>query len=226
MRRLWVSFSAFAVGAIFSCTGCSSSAGETAAGSGGTGGGPSNAGMAGSTKNLYVDQLRVSAPDEGCLPRGLTVGKTGGPDEGRAACYLGEVRFTTCDCQKPGRAPLSPQLLDLFKSKAQSSQICGAQSGVDCAAACGCEIVQLPGTSRDTTSPLYACQNDVTPPTGFDGFCLIDTDHVDGTTPAPIGNPAIVANCSANAHRRLRFVGQGLPASDAATFIACEGAHL
>jgi hypothetical protein len=156
----------------------------------------------------------------------LPFGKAGGADEGRAACYIAELRFTSCDCQKPGHAPLSPQLLDLFKRQAELAQTCGAQSGADCAAACGCEVLQLPGTSRDAASDLYACQNDVTPPAGLDGFCLIDTDHLEGTSPAPIGNAAIVANCSASSHRRLRFLGQSLPASDASTFIACEGAHL
>ena len=137
-----------------------------------------------------------------------------------------DLNRETCDCQKPGRAPLSPQLLDLFKRKAQESQTCGAQSGADCAAACGCAVVQLPGTSRDATSELYACQNDVTLPPGLDGFCLIDTDHLEGTTPAPLGNAAIVADCSASSHRRLRFLGQSLPASGASTFIACESSHL
>jgi hypothetical protein len=182
--------------------------------------------MAGSVQNLYVDQLRVSAPDAGCLPRPLPFGKVGGTEEGRATCYVGELRFTTCDCQKPGHAPLSPQLLDLFKNKAELSQTCGASSGVDCAAACGCEVVQLPGTSRDASSELYACQNDLTLPTDLDGFCLIDADHVEGTTPAPIGNAEIVASCPTNSRRRLRFLGQSLPARDATSFVACAGASL
>jgi hypothetical protein len=136
-------------------------------------------------------------------------------------CTIGELHFGACDCEQPGRVTLAGALLTAFQRHAEQSQVCGAASGLDCAAACGCELTQLPGTAVDSASELYACQNVVAPSAELAGYCVIDQHHMDENGPAPIGNAAIVASCPADSHRRIRFVGQGVPASDAATFIAC-----
>jgi hypothetical protein len=179
-----------------------------------------SAGGGGSPANVYVDELRTNIVGA-CLPRDLPFGATGGPNEGRVACTIGELHFGACDCEQPGRAALAGELLTAFKRHAEQSQLCGAASGVDCAAACGCELIQLPGTAVDTASELYACQNDVTPPAELAGYCVIDQEHMDENGPAPIGNAEIVANCPADSQRRIVFVGAGVPSTDAATFIAC-----
>jgi len=160
------------------------------------------------------------------LPRELPFGATGSPNEGRVACTIAELHFDACDCEQPGRAALSADLLVAFSSYAEQSQSCGGASGLDCAAACGCELIQLPGTAADASSELYACQNDVTPPEDLAGFCVIDQEHRGASGPAPIGNPEIVANCPANTHRRIRFVGQDLLSTDAAVFITCTGSSI
>ena len=187
-----------------------------------SGGAAENGGAAGASTNLYVDQLRTNVAGA-CLPIELPFGATGGPNEGRVACTIGELHFDACDCEQPGRAPLSAEVLTAFVGYAEQSQTCGGASGVDCAAACGCELVQPPGTAVDTSSDLYACLNDVTPPVDVAGFCVIDQERMVAGAPAPIGNPELVADCPSTSQRRIRFVGEGLPPTDAAVFIACSG---
>jgi hypothetical protein len=101
---------------------------------------------------------------------------------------------------------------------------CGGDSGASCDTFCGCEIEQTPGVATDHGSDLYACQNEVTAAASVDGFCVIDQGRTDESgAPAPLGNPAIVADCPANEKRLLRFVGAGWPATGAMAFIGCTG---
>jgi hypothetical protein len=178
------------------------------------------AGDGGSVANVYIDLLRTNVVDA-CFPRELPFGATGSPNEGRVACTIGELHFGACDCEQPGRAPLAGALLTAFKGSAEQMQACGVGTNVDCAAACGCELIQLSGTAVDAASDLYACQNDVTPPADLAGYCVIDQEHMDENGPAPIGNAEIVANCPRDWHRRVRFVGPGVPSTDGYTYIAC-----
>jgi len=207
-----------------SVTGGSTAGGSTAQ----SGGAPGGIGSGGTLGNVYIDEIRVAIGGGPlCLPRPLSFGATGSPEEGRSACAIGELGFGACDCSLPGHAPVPSTLLSAFKTKAQQDQSCGGTTPVDCDTACACEIVQPAGTSRDMSSDLYACLNDVTPPPSLAGFCVIDQQHVDGAgAPAPIGSAELVAQCPSDERRRIRFVGDGIPATGAMLYLACQGASL
>jgi hypothetical protein len=249
MRKTRSIVGALSVAVAVLSSGCGSSSGEprssTSAGAGGgtagaadgvsgssvdasggsqtaSGGASEDGGAAGAPSNLYIDELRTNNPDA-CLPRELPFGATGGPNEGRVACAIAELHFDACDCEQPGRAALSDALLTAVVGHAEQLGSCGGASGVACDSACGCELVQLAGTAVDTSSELYACQNELTPAQDLAGFCVIDQERMEGGGPAPIGDHAIVADCPASTQRRIRFLGQDLPSASATVFIACTG---
>jgi hypothetical protein len=113
-------------------------------------------------------------------------------------------------------------MLTATTKQMQSTGSCGGSSSVSCDSLCGCEIIQTPGVASDQSSELYACQNELTVAASVNGFCVIDQMLTDASgAPAPLGNPAIVAQCPSNNKRLLRAVGAGTPASGATTFIAC-----
>lgn len=197
-----------------------------ASGDSGASGESGGAGGAGGAQNVFVAQLVLS--DGGgpphCLPRSLPIGPPGTGEDGRVPCWIAELKPGACDCSRTARASLNASILSATRNQLQSSGNCGGDTGVSCDSFCGCEIVQAPGLASDSSSELYACQNDLTVPANVDGFCVIDQGRTDASgAPAPLGNPALVAECPTSQKRLLRFVGAGEPANEATVFIACAG---
>lgn len=212
--------------------GNTSSSGGTAdkvsAGAGGPSDGGTQDGEAGGAGGtLFVNQIlqgQGGGPLK-CLPRALSVGPPGSANDGRVSCVVAELKPEGCDCSQTARAPLSASVLSATRRQLQLTGSCGGNNGASCDSFCGCGIEQPPGVASDHGSELYACQNDLTVAASVNGFCMIDQERTDESgAPAPLGNPAIVAECPANQKRLLRFVGAGQPATGAMTFLACPGA--
>ena len=200
--------------------------GGTGAGSGGAQSGGAQGGGAGGAQNVFIDQI-VTGQGGGpplCFPRSVPTGLPGSANDGQASCFIAELKPGSCDCTQTARAPLPAPSLTAVETRLQQSGACGGASGVSCDTFCGCEIVQTPGVASDQSSDLYACQNEVTPAAGVNGFCMVDQMRTDASgAPAPLGNPAIVSECPSNQKRLLRFVGAGDPASGTSLFIGCTG---
>lgn len=200
----------------------------SAAGGPGEGGNGSSAGSGDSSPG-FIAQIAVGqgGGTAHCLTRELPTGKIGSESDGRVPCILAELEANACDCSQAARKALDGARLTAMKKQLQLVGACGSNSGVDCEAFCGCEIAQAPGTAGDPDSGLHACQNDVTPDSEVNGFCVIDQGRTDENgAPAPLGNPTLVAECSANARRLLRFVGQSTPRPDAKLFLSCTAPAL
>jgi len=205
--------------------------GAGAAGSGGDAGhsgGVSDSGGVGDSggaQNRFVDQIVLGqggGPPK-CLPRSLNAGLPGSDSDGRVPCTIAELKPGACDCSQPARAPLGASLLTAIRKQMRASGACDSATTVNCATFCGCEIVQTPGLASDPDSELYACQNEPSPGPSVAGFCEIDQMRTDASgASAPLGNPALVAQCPSNNRRLLRFVGAGEPASEASSFISCS----
>ncbi|HEY3256293.1 MAG TPA: hypothetical protein VGJ91_20180, partial [Polyangiaceae bacterium] len=175
-------------------------------------------GSSGGAQNIFVAQIRFAQGGGPplCLPRSLPSGLPGSESDGRVSCVLAELEPGSCDCTQTARVPLGSAMFSAAKKQLQASGACDGNSGVSCAAFCGCEIVQAPGLASDQSSQLYACQNELTVADGVNGFCLIDQSRTDADgAPAPLGNAALVAECPANEKMLLRVVGAATPASSA-----------
>jgi hypothetical protein len=83
------------------------------------------------------------------------------------------------------------------------------ESGQSAFAACLCEIPQLDGAE------LLACWGNGEPTDELHGFCYVDAD-------AGVGEPSLVGSCPAGQKRRMRYVGEALPAVNALTFVSCN----
>jgi hypothetical protein len=131
------------------------------------------------------------------------------PDaSGQVGCFMIEAsKSASCDCNAPGRVPVS--------AAHQCAEDAAKQDPQDATAAwnCFCEIPQATG------QVLAACQNDLDPGPTASGWCYIEGDP--GV--APLGNPALVQSCPSGDQRVLRFVGTGTPAPDATVFASCQG---
>jgi hypothetical protein len=136
-----------------------------------------------------------------CLTRPVTAA-----DDGSVACVVIEATQSNGEacCQGKARRPVSAD------HQQAALEAKSAAKGADCF----CEIDQLRGDDR------AVCQNDVSVvPVGADGEPVDGWCYVDQQT----GNPALVQNCSAGEKYKLRFIGGGQPAKEAATFITCAG---
>jgi len=226
--------------------GASGTSGETGArgggvnANGGASGTPGGAGAAGAAQsggmggaggaqNVFLAQLSLGqggGPPR-CFPRSLPSGLPGTPNDGQVSCFVAELKPGSCDCAQTARAPLPAAFLTAAVKQLAATGSCDGSSGVSCDALCGCEIVQASGTASNQSSDLYACQNELTPAPSVDGFCFIDQTRTDESgAPAPLGNPAIVAECPSNDQRLLRFVGAASPASGANMLLGCSGTAL
>jgi hypothetical protein len=162
-----------------------------------------------------------------CFPRPLPSGLPGSDHDGLLSCFVAELKPGSCDCGETARVPLPSASFTAAVKQLAASGTCGGSSGVSCDTLCGCGIVQATGTASDHGSELYACQNDLTPAPSVNGFCLVDQTRTDASgAPAPLGNPAIVAECPSNYQRLLRFVGAATPASGANVLLGCTGTSL
>jgi hypothetical protein len=94
--------------------------------------------------------------------------------------------------------------------------LCDQDGAPACDDFCFCDLAQFSGMQ------LLTCEGAETDPGTQFGFCYVDaTVDADGDG-QPDGNPALLARCDASARRILRYMGAGVPASDALLFIACE----
>jgi hypothetical protein len=139
-----------------------------------------------------------------CLPRAFEV-----DENGRMGCRIAEVAFDSCDCSAPGRSPATAADVTELESQLLAYNYCGGDTGIDCASLCACELHQFQGDD------LAACQNDPAEAEDLHGFCYVDPA-------AGAGSPVLVAGCSANQQRKLRFLGQDVPAADKLTMIICD----
>lgn len=175
------------------------------------------------TVESIVDRLKVALGGK-CLPVQLAPNASGD-----VPCIVLEARNTgakcadptTCcgQCSKtPARQQVSSEHVPAVEEALQDPS--AATAGWDCF----CEIPQAGGGSNDSSSDLFACQNDVDDPavnaatkTNVSGWC-----YVDATTEPPTGNAELVSKCPANDQRLLRFSGDANPAPGATLFITCE----
>jgi hypothetical protein len=152
-----------------------------------------------------VDRLKQSLAPL-CLPRPFDVDQ-----HGRIACRIAEVSFDSCGCAAQGRVPLAPEDLAAARWQLAETGVCGDGTGVSCESLCGCEIQQLLGNDNE----LGPCQTSAADPGNLYGFCYVDPA-------ADAGNPALVEGCPATQKRLLRFLGEGVPASDKVTVLVCD----
>jgi hypothetical protein len=157
--------------------------------------------------NQLVDSLSSKLQSQ-CLPRELVPN-----DEGQVSCLVVEAfEDDDCSCALAGRSPI-PETLEsgepnpTFNAVREIQRTYGNQ--------CFCEITQLTEATGQS-----ACLNELDPDASSqgDGFC-----YVDASVTPPVGNPALVADCTPNERRLLRFVGEGQPRSGATAFITCSG---
>jgi len=150
-----------------------------------------------------IDRLKQVIGGQ-CLTRTLTADSAG-----QVPCLVIEARNTgggACTCDGPARS---------FATDEQKPAIVEAiQENPDTASECYCVINQTLQGAAQTS-----CQNDVLNPTA-EGWC-----YVDDTVSPPLGNAEIVARCPADEKREVRFVGNGVPALGATTFILCASSN-
>jgi len=192
-----------------------------------------------------VDRLKDALTVK-CLPRPLSPDTLGSsdpaapdynPDVGKVPCAVVEVRPQaedgTCLACDPThgrseltgeRAKVKPAAIEFLRNEGECD---GAATA--CSKECFCELTQFTGDA------LTACQ------TGTDGgdsygYCYVDPEattvaaNADGTVTMAeqaliTGETALVKDCSATQKRILRFIGNGVPATDGVAFIACIGAN-
>jgi hypothetical protein len=137
-----------------------------------------------------------------CLPRPLVV-----ESNGQVACRISEASFDSCDCSGPGRSNATSADHAVIKDWLESVGVCSAGTGCD--ALCACELAQF------QDDDLSTCQNDPATPEDMYGFCYVDPA-------AGAGTPALVQGCRDNQKRRLRFMGEDVPAAGKLTMIVCD----
>lgn len=155
-----------------------------------------------------------------CLPRPLAVeSNPASPDFGHVPCAVVEAarrRNGECSCDESrGRSALDAEdraLPTAVAERMRALGVCDGDSGVPCNDYCQCKIAPLDGDE------LRACQSG-SESSNLYGYCYVD--------PAQgIGSEELVKPCAPTARRMLRFLGEGLPANGATTFMACFGAQL
>jgi hypothetical protein len=137
-----------------------------------------------------------------CLPRAFDV-----DNEGRLSCRIAEASLDACDCSAPGRTPATSEDVAMIQRQLEATGVCHA--GVSCASLCACELAQF------QDDDLSTCQNDLANPEDMYGFCYVDPA-------AGAGNPALVQGCRDHQKRRIRFMGEDVPASDKLTVMVCD----
>jgi hypothetical protein len=144
-----------------------------------------------------------------CLPRQLYPAA-----DGRVPCRVIEAMASdgpSCNCPAP-RAEVAASIARGVRNKMQNDQLCGTELGASCSSFCLCELPQLSGGA------LRACQNDARQPEE-PGFCYLNAQPDEMN----VGAPELVADCSADSQRLLRFGGDGL-APGSTAFLVCEPA--
>jgi hypothetical protein len=155
-----------------------------------------------------VDKLRQRLRGQ-CLSRSLV------PDAaGQVPCLVVEASRPVGDCvcdPETGRGPVAAEHQQAI-TVAQEDPLYQTEQW-----SCFCEIGQLAG------QPLAACQTDAsTDSPSVNGEPVNGWCYIDGSVAPPIGNPELVADCSATERHMLRFVGAGAGAPGSVAFILCE----
>jgi hypothetical protein len=135
-----------------------------------------------------------------CLPRALNI-----DSEARTTAVILEARpsLDPCVCDATqGRLDPPTKIASHLAGVERRLE----EMGRDPATECVCEIQQLAG------SALQDCYTKASPPSGEYGFCYLDSD-------LDAGDPAFLASCPASQPWRIRFLGDGVPAANAATFL-------
>jgi hypothetical protein len=172
-------------------------------------GGDANGGA--STQIAFIDELGNLA---GCLPIMLPSDTNhASPTFGEVACQVVETSAGSCDCSKPGRAPVDPNLVTSIRVSLQSDGNCGASGQTACASFCMCEIVQESGVAATAckADPVAAAADTSVPA----GFCYAN----DPASPA-------LAQCPSNQKQKLLFVSpstEPTPTPGSVLFLACAG---
>jgi len=151
--------------------------------------------------SALVDRVKGSLTDD-CLGPSLPVDAAG-----VAECMLLEARASgDCACDPAtGRANTESGLIDLGNGVGLADFL--DQNGLGAYGQCVCEIRLL------YADDLAACSAaDGTSSTA--GFCYIDTER-------GVGDAALVGTCPSDRKRRLRFMGDDLPAPSSLLFLAC-----
>jgi hypothetical protein len=151
-----------------------------------------------------IDRFR-GALGTRCLPRPLEV-----DESGELPCTLVEATFSGgCSCASAGRSELSGgSVREAVESELELTGYCGGATGISCDQGCFCELEELSGGALDV------CRNQPADPGMFSGFCYVDPDN-------GLGNPDLVSGCPATQRRIVRFMGEGLPAVNAQTYLVC-----
>jgi hypothetical protein len=149
------------------------------------------------TSNIFIDEFSGTE----CVWRSLIA------DEGRVPCVIVEATLGTCSCDVAiGRVAPNAAFAKSVQSELRQDGTCDGASGPRCSELCIREVVQLEGDD------LAICQNDAGA-TGPPGFCYVDPA-------AGLGDPSVVADCSADSQRKLRVLSES-DAGAARRFIAC-----
>jgi hypothetical protein len=178
-----------------------------------------------------IDRLKEALKGK-CLPRPLVPNDTtdvkDGLEPGQVPCAVIEAlsppaggACPACNSQ-PSRlaldgsdgGPAKVELRQAVLQKLRDSKSCGQPGQPACEEFCTCELAQLAGDE------LNKCQNAGDPPS-TPGYCYIN----DAPNEPHVGNAELVKDCSADAKRLLRFVGD-TPARGAIALVACLGASL
>ena len=169
-----------------------------------------------------IDRLKEALKGK-CLPRPLVPNNTpdtkDGLEPGQVPCKVIEAILPqngACSCNADAKRDVTtPVLRDAVLNKLREGESCGNAMGqTRCEDFCTCELLQLSGQE------LAKCQNDASPPT-TPGYCYINA----APNEPHVGAEALVADCSADSKRLLRFVGD-TPAPGAIALVACLGASL
>jgi hypothetical protein len=113
-------------------------------------------------------------------------------------------------CDGEGRGEGSPARISALRERLSDSRYCGQPGQPDCDELCVCGLVQLEGDE------LEACQTEPSVSASLAGFCYIDAAE-------GIGEPGLVRDCPVGRKRRLRLLGEGIPRSNATSFVMCGG---
>jgi hypothetical protein len=159
--------------------------------------------------NAIIDRLKQALTAE-CLPRQLVPD----PKTGQVDCVVLEATDPmgkACDCTGTSRAKVSKLHLP---AEAQAQQQL-AELGMT-ADSCICEIT--PAKGADLTACTKQTNDTPTDPDGqpANGWCYIDAAEDPSVA-------SLVRGCPSSEQRQIRFVGKAQPATNALTFITCEG---
>jgi hypothetical protein len=159
--------------------------------------------------NAIIDSLKKVIAAQ-CLPIPLTPDTTG-----KVPCIILEARDpmgAECNCDGAARAEVPTTQADAVTQAKESLQMLG-----DTQDSCICQITQSNGAD------LTACETQTGAPTDPGGQTVNGWCYVDNTEDPSTAKATIVEGCPSTEQRQIRFVGAGLPADHAITFITCEG---